>query len=162
MCIVVSDRVGAVGAFESLDAAKAALAAYAGFPFVYCAWSAPAKTGDTAWILPYLANNAVACASTDRAVVVRAQAALLRLDLVPSDDVDYWQCEVGVIVAAAQRRLDDVLAAQDAVNAKTPVLDQEKVERFLDFAARQSDDETRINILESVVPVIFGGKSEAE
>lgn len=162
MCIVVSDRVGAVGVFESLDAAKAALAAYAGFPFVYCAWPAPAKAGDAAWVLPYLAINAVAFASTDRMAVVQAQATLQRLDLVPSDDVDYWQCEVGVIIAAAQRRLDDVLAARDAVNAKTPALDQEKVERFLDFASRQSDDETRINILESVISVSSGGKSEAE
>ncbi len=221
--VTVSDRVGLVGAFESVDSARVALRKYAGFPFVFARWPLPpggaaaeqkdaaagaekgaseqkdaaagaekgdaagaekgaaagAEKGDAAeqkdaaaeqkdaagaeggrrvWTLPFLANRYVAAASTDRAVVEAAQAALLRLELVPPDDLRYWEAGMGEVLPAARRRLDSVLEVRDAVNAETPAYktkDREAAEKFLDFASRggaPSEEEARIDLLEGVVP----------
>lgn len=155
--VVVSDRVGFVGAFADVAGAREALRKYAGFPFVYSSWpcaETPAA-GDPVWVVPYTANQAVAYAATDKAVAEKAQAALLRLELVPPEDLHYWEAEVGAVGLPALRRLDDVLEVADAVSDATPNLDQEAVDRFLEFASRHEPDpaeEQRINLLESVVP----------
>jgi hypothetical protein len=85
-----------------------------------------------------------------------------RLDLVPADDLNFWESALGAIGPAAQRRFDEVFRVRDAVNASTPSLDagrrQEKqdsetVARFLDFASRGEEGEpARIDLLASVVP----------
>jgi len=188
--VVVSDRLGFVGAFWDVAAAQAALCRYAGFPFVYTEWLyAPSKAAEDVvgtagvatdgaarcttkpvWILPYTANAVVAMASADKSEVEKAQAALLRFELVPPDDPRFWESEMGAILPAALRRLEEACEVQDAVNAATPSLnapasgdaqkesDKKTVERFLAFASRReanAAETQKINLLEGVVPRAF-------
>lgn len=181
--VVVSDREGFVGAFTDIRAAQAALADYGGIPFVYGEWplnegaasdiasetaakdegagaasetaNESAAKGETlVWILPYTANKAVACASVRKSDVESAQKALIRLELVPADDISFWTSEMGAVLPAAKRRLDEVLAVQDAFNDTTQK-DTESVDRFLDFASQgktPAEESRRNNILGHVVP----------
>lgn len=162
--VVVSDAVGFVGAFDSTDQARVALRPYLGVPFVYCEWKRrekappsadPDEEEDLVWILPYKANNAVACASNVKAVVETAQQELLRLDLVHGDDVKYWEAVVGTVITPAKLRLDDVVRAMHAAgDGEKADKDRETVSSFLDFASRHDAEEpARNNLLESVVPV---------
>lgn len=180
--VVVSDSVGFVGAFASVDEAQTTLRPYLGVPLVYCGWrrraveaapaSKDAEAEDLVWILPYKANNAVACASNVQAVVETAQQNLLRLGLVYDDNVKYWEAVVGVVSRPAQIRLNALVAA-----ASTPPpgpadekKDTETVSNFLAFAcegaceiaSRHDEKEPkRIDLLESVVPRALDAPSPA-
>lgn len=69
------------------------------------------------WILPYIANNAVAYAAVEK-----VQADLVQLDLVPPDEVRYWESTMGEINPAAKRRFDEVSLVQATVKELTPSL----------------------------------------
>jgi hypothetical protein len=173
--IVVSDNIGFVGAYPTVASAQEALRPYIGVPFAYGEWARHAVVDDggeeVIWILPYRANNVVACASNDKAVVEATQRVLLCLDLVHSDEVKYWEAVVGTTHALAAERLDRVVESFKAAT-KLPVdenkansdgvsreldknnNDSKTIADFLKFAA-QGDPEAepeRINLLESVVP----------
>jgi hypothetical protein len=123
------------------------------------------------WILPFLANNAVACASTSRGVVQKAQAALIRLDLVPPDDLGFWEAPMGALNPAAKRRFAEVYDSADAVNAATPLSgappaankaaeeqkrrDREACERFLALSGYPPAAGRRPTLLDCVVPRAF-------
>jgi hypothetical protein len=153
--IVVSDKVGFVGAFTEPEEAAEALKGYPTRPFVYASWPCAVRpeTGAPVWVIPYSANNVVACASTDKAVAVSAQAALLRLDLVPPDDVKYWEARVGEIVAAARRRFEEEETPGGGESLEKR--DQAVVDRFIQETTRLPDfltENKRVSILEGVVP----------
>lgn len=181
--VVVSDREGFVGAFPGIRDAQAALTPYDGIPFIYGEWpyktasaADAAETGADAakdaadaadvefdkdesdkvlvWILPYTANKAVAYASVCKSDTEKAQKLLIRLELVPSDDISFWESEMGLVLPAAKRRLDDVLAVRDTMNDTTQK-DTESVDRFFDFASQgqaPAEESRRNNILACVVP----------
>jgi len=169
--VVVSDNVGFVGAYPTVASAQEALRPYLGVPFAYGEWArhdvAAADDDDeeeVIWVLPYRANNAVACASNDKAVVEATQQVLLRLDLVHPDEVKYWEAVMGTTHTLAVKRLDLVVeafkAAATAPEAEKKAddgkgnKDSETVSDFLKFAAQGApgDEPERINLLESVVP----------
>lgn len=162
--VVVSDSAGFVGAFDSTADARAALLPYLGVPFVYAAWPRAEKPAskdvaeDLVWVLPYKANGVVACASDDKAVVETAQRELLRLDLVPPDDVIYWEGVVGTIVAPAKLRLDDVAAGMMAASPEKNQRDAAAMDAFHELATHGEEEEPeRINLLKFVVPRALDG-----
>lgn len=182
--VTISDRDGFVGAFSSLQKAQEALRQFAGVPFICTEWprvtpdpatadaaassaDSAAATAELVWVLPYIANNAVACASTRKSVVKAVQDVLLPLELVPPDDVEYWEAEIGSVVGPAARRLALATAAPDDEQARA---DEEAHARFLTLngladgqedSKPARDEPARINILESVVPCAFDPADEA-
>ena len=110
--VAVSDAEGAVGVFRSIREAAAATEKYRGVPMVATLWPRtgppPPEDGeDVVWGLPYKDNGVLALVSDDRAAVEAAQRALLPLDLVHDDSLDYWEMEVGRIIPAALNRLEE-------------------------------------------------------
>ena len=151
--VAVLDAGGFVGAFASVDAAHAALAAFG--PRHYAATKHPRRCpeGASVWVLPYrwLSPVAIACVSDDREVTAAAQAALSPLGLVDSDDLKYWEQAFGEIAPAALQRLREppggdpaslethLFGAPEGVNAGLP------------------PEEVKINLLESVVAAPLPG-----
>jgi len=109
------------------------------------------------WILPYKANNAIACASNSQSIVETAQKELLRLDLVHPDDVTFWEAVLDSTHTLAKKRLNDVVEAFKA-SPTAPIeraeMDKETVASFIEYAARSEPqpEPKRINLLESVIP----------
>ena len=152
--VTVADKEGVVGGFWGERAALEAVRGFSGTAFVLHRW--PSTKSDACpnmWVLPYKDNQTPAYASTARDEVVRAQRALLPLDLVDPDDVDYWEAPVGEITPAAARRLAPAVPRGD---------DPERL--FLDMVesggapaetapAETAPAEKMINLLESVVQI---------
>lgn len=149
--ISVADREGFVGAFTSVEKAREALAKYRGFPFVHTEWREESE-GNEVWALPYTANNAVAFVSANKNSVTEVQKTLQRLDLVPPDDVEFWESELDVVTPAAERRLALVLQVAASAGPEAEA-DEATVEKFLDFSTQGEEKPMeRTNILASVVP----------
>jgi len=111
--VSVFDSVGFVGAFASRAAALGALAKYRGAPFLMHDLRAALPKGKKAparvWAVP-LKGGPLAFVFCSRARAATAHAALMEIDATFPDDVKYWECDFGVVIPAAARRLDNVQA----------------------------------------------------
>ena len=151
--VLVTDRVGCVGVYETLEAAQCDLQKYAELPLVVTSHPRSDPRSKTVWTLPYRGSAAVAYASDDRDEILRAQKILLKLDLVYDDDIKHWECEIGEITAPALRRFEAVTQSLDVVAM------QEQADALLrggetDPTALPTEKSStaRINLLESVIP----------
>jgi hypothetical protein len=176
--IVVSDREGYVGAFRSVGEAQRVLGKYIKLPFIYTKWpdnsGKPEKSKKTkrkVWVLPYLENDVVAFASTVKKEVEDMQGHLLRLQLVPPEEVDHWESEIGTIIPFALNRLRRVYAVQYAVNKSTPGLgskDRQTVSKFLNMVsedgpiAKKLKEIKKVDILEGVITRPLPGNKDSQ
>lgn len=133
---VIADSGGAVGVFLSAAETRAVAAANPGVPLVEHLFPLdPAAPCAVAYIVPYRDINAVAFASNSRAACAERQRALRHVTLAVDDDLDYWCCEIGRVIPAAEGRLREMRdvarlladpvalrAAQADADAKTALL----------------------------------------
>lgn len=159
---VVADAGGVVGVFLSAAAARAVAAANPDVPLIEHVFPLdPGAPSDVVYVVPYRDINAVAFASNSRAACAERQRALRHVALAVDDDLDYWRCEVGRVIPAAEGRLREMRdvarlladpealrAAQADADAKTALLfsrDEGPLQRL----ARRHE---RVSILDHVVP----------
>jgi hypothetical protein len=105
--VAIADSGGYVGAFEDRAAARKALRPFPAVPYLVYDFARKRPGGEHVWVLPFLANQALAAVSDSREEVVAAQSGLAALGLVCGDEVDYWKQPFGCVGPAARRRLTE-------------------------------------------------------
>jgi hypothetical protein len=162
---IVSDRIGFVGAFPSLAAAREAV--LTPYPSVPCLVQRfPAAPGPCAkvWVVLYRDLDAVAFVSNARAEAERVRDLCARVGLAYLDDLDYWQQPFGVVPEHAAGRLSAQHRAHVLCAAGLPPGQLQEMEAAdlarLEAFSRESDgplaqlirENEKITMMDCVVP----------
>jgi hypothetical protein len=108
---VVSDMLGFVGVYTSLEGASTVVRKHAPTPFLVHRYDAdPGGSQETAWMVIYRANEGVAFASNNKAVAVDVQSRYAALGLVYEDDISHWEFPLDKIHNNASMRLEAIKA----------------------------------------------------